>query len=307
MSTTKRNIASDDKVAAEKPDDRTVEAAKVVGILSGISYVSGIDYYKGINTQYQALVKPGYIMPPNPLMMMLSIDCDHYAHMLTQKNWEGVSKHLTENVGRLVKGGCDFLTIASNTGHICVPSVQALYPELKVLHIADCTALEIKKMGLSHVGLLGTEPTMRENYLKDQLARHGISTVVPDKEQDLHQIFQYIMHELGQGVFKPATRKYFQAQIKALVARGAEGIILGCTEIELLIRPQDMPKGVPRFASAALHISATAKVCAGLAVLSDFDPFLHSGNLKKRKREVKKATVKRETTVTTKKKLPRAS
>ena len=179
------------------------------------------------------------LFPPNPLICMVSIDCDKYAYMLTRKEWTGVASHLADAVERLVKAGIDFLAIASNTGHISVPEVKKRFPTLPVLHIADCTAAEIKKMGLTHIGLLGTEPTMRENYLKDQLALHGISTVVPERDEDLTQIFEFIMHELGHQIFKESTRAFFQAQIAALISRGAQGIVLGCTEIGMLVQQED--------------------------------------------------------------------
>ena len=139
------------------------------------------------------------------------------------------------------------------------------------LHIADCTAKAIKDKGLKRVGLLGTEPTMRESYLKERLAMHGIETLVPDNDQDLSQIFQFIMHELGFGVFKPETLAFFKDQVAKLVAQGAEGVILGCTEIELLIKQEHCP-GVPLFASAELHMDAAAKVVAGAAQLSSYAP-----------------------------------
>jgi len=243
----------------------------MIGILSGISYVSGLDYYKGINEQYAKLVGKRLLMPPNPRMLLSSVDCDVYAKMLTEGNWEGVYKHLAAGVEPLVKGGAAFLCIASNTGHMCVPMVRELYPDLPVLHIADCTAVAIKKAGLSTVGLLGTEPTMREAYLIEQLQKHGITVLVPDSEEAMAQIFQYIMDELGFNVFKDSTREYFVGQVRALAARGAQGVICGCTEIELLIQQEHVPE-VPLFPSAELHIAAAAQVQAGKVKIEAFQP-----------------------------------
>ena len=243
----------------------------VVGILSGISYISGIDYYKGINDKVTQLVPKKHLMPPNPLMVLVSVDCDEYARRLVAKDWEGVSKYLASSVERLVAAGADFLVIASNTGHICCPTLARLYPSLPVLHIADCTARAIKAQGFSTVGLLGTEPTMRESYLKDRLAAHGLAVLVPERDEDLKQIFQHIVHELGFNVFKDETRAFFAAQVRALAARGAQGVILGCTEIELLIQQEHVSE-VPLYQSAALHIEAVAQVLAGQAGPRDFAP-----------------------------------
>lgn len=170
---------------------------------------------------------------------------------------------------KLVGAGVDFLVIASNTGHLCAPRVREVHPSLPILHIADVTATAIKAKGFTKVGLLGTEPTMREAYLKDQLALHGIETVTPETDEDLRQIFEYIMHELGFNVFKDETRTFFVDQVRKLVARGASGVILGCTEIELLIKQEHVPD-VPLFPSAELHIEAAAKVAAGKVDIKEY-------------------------------------
>lgn len=107
-------------------------------------------------------------------------------------------------------------------------------------------------MGLNTVGLIGTEPTMRETYLKERLQRHGIAVVIPD-EGELSKIFSFIMNELGFNVFIDSTRSYFVEQIRALQAHGAQGVILGCTEIELLVDQIHVPE-VPLFPSAKIHI-----------------------------------------------------
>ena len=100
----------------------------MLGILTGISYVSGLDYYKGINERVTAGREKGYLMPPNPDLMMVSVDCDVYVYNLTQKSFADVAHYLLGGVRRLVAAGCDWLVIASNTGHICVPAVEAAHP-----------------------------------------------------------------------------------------------------------------------------------------------------------------------------------
>lgn len=156
------------------------------------------------------------------------------------------------------------------SGHIAVPAIEEMYPTLEILHIADCTAKAIQAQGITTVGLIGTEPTMREAYLKDRLARHGITVIIPP-EHELGTIFGFIMNELGFGVFKDETRAYFAEQIKGLQDRGAAGIILGCTEIELLMENYH-GADVPMFASAALHIAAAAEITAQSRSIQDFLP-----------------------------------
>ena len=246
--------------------------APCLGLLTGVSYQSGLDYYKNVNEKYMQLVPKGHLMPPNPLMVMVSVDCDVYAKMLAiDKDWDGVAEYISHGVGRLVKAEVDFLVICSNTAHLAVPRIGELYPRMPVLHIADTTARAIKAKGLTCVGLLGTEPTMREEYLKLQLRKHGIATIVPDSDAVFAQIFQFIMDELGFGEFKESTRAFFVQQVQQLAARGAQGVIMGCTEIELLLRQNDVPD-VTLFASAELHIEAAAHVAAGLSQVADYMP-----------------------------------
>ena len=243
-----------------------------LGLLTGVSYQSGLDYYKNINERYMKLVPKGKLMPPNPLLLMVSVDCDEYAAMLAiDKDWDGVARYIAKGVDRLVLAGAGCLVICSNTAHLAVPLVRELHPSLPVLHIADTTAKAIKERGLTRIGLLGTEPTMREEYLKLQLRKHGLEIITPDEDADLKQIFQFIMDELGFGEFKESTRAFFVEQVHKLAARGAEGVVMGCTEIELLLRQQDTPQ-VPLFASAELHIEAAARVAAGLSTPHDYMP-----------------------------------
>ena len=189
-----------------------------LGLLTGVSYQSGLDYYKQINEKFMALVPKGKLMPPNPTLLMVSVDCDEYAALLVNKEWDAVAKYLSHGVARLVKAEADCLVICSNTAHIAVPLVRELHPDLPVLHIADTTAKAIRDRGLTRVGLLGTEPTMREEYLKAQLRKHGVECVVPESDADLSQIFQFIMDELGFGVLKESTRAFFVAQVRAAAA-----------------------------------------------------------------------------------------
>eukprot|EP00750_Incisomonas_marina_P003007 INCI12807.1.p1 GENE.INCI12807.1~~INCI12807.1.p1 ORF type:complete len:530 (-),score=106.87 INCI12807.1:641-2230(-) len=235
-----------------------------LGLLTGISFQSGVDYYNGVNNQFHSHVQKRHVIKPNPNITMVSVDCDEYCRMLDAGDWNGTVEYLMRGVDKIVAaGGCDILAIASNTGHIAHAAIEARHPSVRTLHIADCTAAAIKDRGLRKVGLLGTKATLTQPYLVDRLAAHGIECIKPEHEADLDGIFNCIKYELGFGEFKDTTREYFLGQIQKLVTRGAQGIILGCTEIELLIREEHCPD-TPIFPSAELHIATIAKVLAGV-------------------------------------------
>ena len=239
-----------------------------LGILTGISYVSGVDYYKGIHERVLAETPKRFLMPPNPHIMMVSVDCDEYVQYLTNGGFEAVSAYLLKGVDKLVAAGCDLLVIASNTGHICVPTVEAAHPNMRVLHIADCCAYQMKQRGITKVGLVGTQPTMEQSYLHDRLARHGISTVVPDRENVRAEIYRIIYEELSFNDFRPKSR---QTMINAIRELGTDACILGCTEIELLVQ-QEHVSDVMVLPSAEIHIQTIADILLGKMTVVDVLP-----------------------------------
>ncbi len=231
----------------------------VLGILTGISYVSGLDYFRGINERFCAGTPQGHLMVPNPPIVMASVDCDEYVHYLTSKAFDRVAEHLLEGVRKLVAAGCDLLVIASNTGHIAVPAIEKEFPSLRVLHIADCFAYRLKQQGIRNVGLIGTKPTMEEDYLRSRLSLHGISTVVPEEVSLQEEIYDIICQELSFNILKEESRAIMVGAILRLKERGAEACILGCTEIELLVK-QEHVRDLALFPSAEIHIEMAASV-----------------------------------------------
>jgi len=242
-----------------------------LGILTGLSYVSGLDYFKGINEKFLAATPKCHLMSPNPPIVMVSVDCDEYVHYLTLKSFEKVAEHLLVGVRKLVAAGCDILVIASNTAHICVPEVEREFPELKILHIADCCASRLKGQGYSRVGLIGTQPAMEEDFLKARLLLHGITTIVPEKKQTQEEIYEIICQELSYNIFRDESRATMVKAIRGLEARGAEACILGCTEIELLVQQEHVPN-VALLPSAEIHIGTVANVMLQKVALEDVLP-----------------------------------
>ncbi len=245
--------------------------AKTLGILTGISYVSGLDYFKGINEIVLTNTPKRHFISPNPSIVMVSVDCDEYVHYLSLKSFDKVAEHLLTGIRKLVKTGCEILVIASNTGHICVPAVENEFPKLNIIHIADCCASRLKKQGFSKVGLIGTKPTMEEDYLKHRLLLHGITTLVPEDEQTQDEIYEIIVQELSYNVFREESRSKMVKAIRGLEMRGVEACILGCTEIELLVQ-QEHVANLPLLPSAEIHIQTAANVLLEKIVLEDLLP-----------------------------------
>ena len=242
-----------------------------LGILTGISYVSGLDYYQGINERFCADTPKGHQMVPNPPIVMASVDCDEYVHYLTLRAFDKVAEHLLVGVRKLAAAGCDLLVIASNTGHIAVPAIEREFPKLRILHIADCFAHRLRRKGIANVGLLGTKPTMEEDYLKSRLSLHGITTVVPEEEELQEEIYEIICQELSFNIFRDESRAKMVESILELRVRGAEACILGCTEIELLVKQEHVPD-FALFPSAETHIETAASVLLQKIALEDVLP-----------------------------------
>jgi aspartate racemase len=242
-----------------------------LGILTGISYVSGLDYFKGINEQCIAETPLEHLMSPNPSIVMVSVDCNKYVKFLMARAYDDVSDHLINGIDKLVSAGCDMLVIASNTGHIAVPAIERKFPALRILHIADCSGFYLKANGYINVGLVGTKPTMEEDYLKQRLTLHGIQTIVPEPTETRDEIYRIIIEELSYNNFLDSSRQKLVQIIENLRDRGAQACILGCTEIELLIKDGDV-EGIELIPSAQLHIKTAAKVLLGQISIYDVLP-----------------------------------
>mmetsp|Transcript_64842 Transcript_64842/g.186319 ORF Transcript_64842/g.186319 Transcript_64842/m.186319 type:complete len:267 (-) Transcript_64842:185-985(-) len=256
------------------PDTGTSVGLTKVGLLTGLSYVSGVDYYKGINEQASALLPKGKHMKPNPPMVLVSLDCDQYVAYLEARDDAGVAEYLFAGVETLHAANVDFVVICSNTAHCVVPMVRQRLPSLPLLHIADCSASACKERGITTVGLLGTEPTMRDgSWLKSRLGEHGLTVIVPTEQASQRRCYDIICQELSFDIYKDESRDFLLVLVAEMQALGCQGVILGCTELELLLtREHEGRAALPLFRSAAVHITAAARVLAGAAALDDFSP-----------------------------------
>ncbi|MEQ4531658.1 MAG: aspartate/glutamate racemase family protein [Mixta sp.] len=229
---------------------------KTIGLLGGMSWESTALYYKiineGVNAQLGGL--------HSARLIMYSVDFYEIEQLQAAGDWQQAGEKLAAAARSLEKAGVDFLVLCTNTMHKIAPAITAAV-SLPLLHIADATAEAIKTAGLRKVGLLGTRFTMEQDFYKQRLqADHGIDVLIPD-ETGRETVHQVIYQELCLGHINAASREKYRAVIADLVDQGAEAIVMGCTEITLLIDQQDA--AVPLFDTTRIH--ADAAVALALA------------------------------------------
>jgi aspartate racemase len=218
---------------------------KRIGILGGMTPESTITYYQHIVRRYQQRFGDhGY-----PEIIIYSVSFQQFEDWMEAGRWDDIAGALAEGLGRLQAAGAEVAVIATNTMHLLFDRLQRGSP-LPLLSIVDATSRAIRRAGLHTVGLLGTRFTMEKPFYVERLAQHGIATIVPDAadRDDVHRV---IMKELSLGVLRDDSRRRYLEIIDGLIARGAQGVVLGCTEIPLLVRPEHTR--VPIFDTTTLH------------------------------------------------------
>jgi len=222
---------------------------KTIGLVGGLSWESSKEYYRIINETVNERLGGLH----SAKCILYSLDFAESREIQQTKGWDEVTKILIDAAQRLEAAGADIVVICANTMHKFAPEIQREI-HVPILHIADATAEKILEKGLKKVGLLGTKMTMEEGFYKDRIhERFGIDVLVPDKD-DRDFIERVIFDELCIGKMNPFSKKRFKEIIEKLVDKGAEGIVLGCTEIPLLIKQEDV--NVPMFDTTELHSRA---------------------------------------------------
>ena len=229
----------------------------VIGLIGGLSFESSAEYYRLINEGVRARL--GGLRSARCLMW--SFDFGEIEALQHAGDWDQATAMMIDAAQRLENGSANFLLICSNTMHRMADTVAASV-NIPLLHIVDPTGERIAANGIKRVGLLGTAFTMEQEFYKGRLAqRFGLDVLVPETD-DRALVHRVIYDELVQGKIVPASRQAYRDVIARLVERGAEGIILGCTEIMLLVRPED--SAVPLFDTTRLHVEAAiAKALEG--------------------------------------------
>jgi aspartate racemase len=228
---------------------------QMIGVLGGMSWESSLDWYRLANEKVRQELGGFHSAP----VLLDSLDFAEIEALQASGDWEAAGAVLAAHAKGLEAAGVGLVVLCTNTMHLVADRITDAI-RVPFLHIADTTAEAISAADLRTVGLLGTAFTMEQAFYRERLALHGITAVIPDAE-DRATVHSIIYDELVQGIVTEESRQRYRDVIANLVAAGAEGIILGCTEIELLITQQDA--SVPVFPTTALHVAAALKA-AGL-------------------------------------------
>lgn len=218
---------------------------KTIGLIGGMSWESTVPYYKIINEEVRDRLGGLH----SAKIILYSVEFDEIEKCQSSGDWEKSGEILGSAAHGLESAGADFILICTNTMHKVVPQVASMV-HIPIVHIADATADELEKCNIQKVGLLGTKYTMTETFYKQKLIDRGIDVIIPD-ETEIDTVNDIIFHELCMGEIRADSRKKFQEIIDHLKAQGAEGVILGCTEIGLLIRQSD--SALPVFDTTLIH------------------------------------------------------
>jgi aspartate racemase len=225
---------------------------KAIGLIGGMSWESSAEYYRIINQAVQHRLGGVH----SAKSVMVSVDFAEVETLQRQGRWSEATQAMVEAAQCVERGGADFVVICTNTMHKMADDVQKAI-HVPLLHIADAVAEPIKARGLRKVGLLGTKFTMEEEFYRGRLAqRHGLQVLIPDAE-DRTIAHRVIYEELVVGEINPASQAQYRRIIAGLVQQGAEGIVLGCTEIGLLVKEADSP--VPLFDTTRIHALAAVE------------------------------------------------
>lgn len=228
---------------------------KTIGLLGGMSWESTVTYYQIINQTIQAELGGLH----SAKCLLYSVDFDQVEQCQAAGDWARSAEILIEGAQALWRGGADFLVICTNTMHKVAQEITQAVP-LPLLHIAQATALELQAAGITRVGLLGTRYTMEQDFYKKVLLEGGIDVLIPSREE-IPFVHDVIYQELCRGILSDVSRRCYLDIIQRLADAGAQGIILGCTEIGLLIHQSDTE--IPIFDTTLIHARQAA--CLALA------------------------------------------
>lgn len=224
------------------------ERMKTVGLIGGMSWESTLYYYENLNG-YAARELGGL---HSAKCLVYSVDFAEIEPLQAAGKWDECGRIMAAAARSLERAGADFLALCTNTMHIAAPAIERA-AKIPLLHIADAAADELSRLGVRHAALLGTRYTLRNGFLAERLAARGVETLLPP-EPDIDALDAAIFSELCLGVVRDETRGLYLDAARALIGRGAEAVLLGCTELGMLVKPGDLP--APVIDSAGAHVKA---------------------------------------------------
>ncbi len=224
---------------------------KTIGLLGGMSWESTVTYYQILNREVAGELGGFH----SAKILMYNVDFAELEENMSKGNWAGNAAILSDAAKRLENAGADFIVIATNTMHKLVPDIEK-HIRIPILHIADTTAERVRKDGLRRVGFLGTKFSMTQEFVIGRLKAAGLEVLIPD-EKDIGLVNDIIFNELCLGKVLDASREQYKRIISCMRDRGAEGVVLGCTEIGMLIGEQDSP--LPVYDTTIIHAQEAAR------------------------------------------------
>jgi len=237
---------------------------KTIGLLGGMSWESSLEYYRLVNQEVKQTLGGFH----SAKCLMYSVDFDEIEKYQHEGDWDKATDVMIEAARTLEKGGADFVVICTNTMHKMFEEVQSAI-NIPLLHIVDAVLHEIKNKGIESVGLLGTRFTMEEDFYVNRIKSHGVNALIPQAEERkiVHRV---IYEELVMGKILSESREVYKKIIHHLEQQGAQGIILGCTEIGSLIKPDNV--SIPIFDTTYWHAVAAVRIALGENKIEEYLP-----------------------------------
>ncbi|MFT3985462.1 MAG: aspartate/glutamate racemase family protein [Lachnospiraceae bacterium] len=232
---------------------------KTIGFIGGMSWESTVTYYQIVNET----VKQELGGLHSAKVLLYSVDFSEIESCQADGDWNKSADILSEAAENLERAGADFIVICTNTMHKVAPQIQSRIG-IPIIHIAEATADELNRQHITKVALLGTKYTMTQDFYKEKLTRAGITVLIPN-EQEIETVNDVIYQELCLGIISEVSKKKYQMMIGHLAEQGAQGVILGCTEIGLLIRQKDVD--LPVFDTTRIHALKAARLALGSIIL----------------------------------------
>jgi aspartate racemase len=228
---------------------------RTIGLLGGMSWESSAEYYRLLNEETRERLGGHHCAKS----ILLTVDFADIEAMQREGRWDDASHALAEAATSLERAGADMVLLCTNTMHRVADAIEAAVG-VPFVHLVDATARRVAAAGITTVGLLATRFTMEMDFYRDRMRHHGVEAMVPD-EPDRAIVHDVIYQELTQGRVEDSSREEYRRIIAGLARRGAQGVILGCTEITLLVGPADSP--VPVFDSTRIHVETAVELALG--------------------------------------------